>query len=368
MSITGETVKLLKNCVRIIQKNKTDRFHLKKAKENYKALPEKKYLTAEQKKEIQAYYKRLIGKKVPLVWHQYFYSRTGIYAKEYLPTTLYRTDIIDKANVYTHRDAYVDKNMLDILLPNVKHPRALLKNMNGYYYMDGRAVSEEEVVNHFQNIDNVIIKPTLASHGVGVKKLVVKNGITNVDGKTLLQLLHEYKKDFAIQEFMQQHDKLSALNPTSVNTIRILTYRSGMEVIFLYSVIRIGRMGMEIDNESSGGISTRVNEDGTLGKYAYGDAKDGKIEKTDTGIVLEGYQLPNMPKAIETVKQCHLQLPFFNLIGWDVSIDKEGDPVIIEWNARTELSQSAFGPAFGEYTERIFKELWPCPNTHDMHW
>lgn len=368
MKISRTVVNCLKGIVRFLQRSSNNRFHLQKAKHNYKALPEKKRLTVEQKREIQSFYKGLIGKRVPLMWHQYFYSRTGIYAKEYLPTTLYRTDLVDKANIYAYREAYVDKNMLDRLLPNVKHPRALLKNMNGYYYIDGQAVSEEEAVSRFQNIDKAIIKPTLSSHGVGVQKLIVKDGITNVDGKTVLQLFHEYKKDFAIQEFMQQHERLAALNPSSVNTIRILTYRSGMEVILLYAVIRIGRMGMDIDNESSGGISTRINEDGTLGKYAYGDANDGKWERTETGIVLEGYQLPSIPKAIETVKQCHLQLPFFNLIGWDVSIDTEGDPVIIEWNARTELSQSAYGPAFGEYTERIIKELWPRPNTHDMHW
>ena len=79
-------------------------------------------------------------------------------------------------------------------------------------------------------------------------------------------------------------------------------------------------------------------------------------------------RVPAAEYSIEVVKQCHLQLPFFNLIGWDVSIDKEGSPVIIEWNARTELSQSAYGPAFGQYTERIFKELWPRPNTHDRYW
>ena len=184
MSITGEIVFFLKKCIRNIQKNKNNRFHLQKAKQNFNSLPEKKYLTAEQKKEIQSFYKRLIGRRVPLVWHQYFYSRTGVYSKEYLPTTLYRTDLVDKANLFTYREAYVDKNMLDRLLPNVKHPRALLKNMTGYYYIDGRAVSEDEAVDHFQNLDGAIIKPTLASHGVGVRKLVVKDGVTNVEGKT----------------------------------------------------------------------------------------------------------------------------------------------------------------------------------------
>jgi D-alanine-D-alanine ligase-like ATP-grasp enzyme len=47
----------------------------------------------------------------------------------------------------------------------------------------------------------------------------------------------------------------------------------------------------------------------------------------------------------------------------DIAIDEEGDPVIIEWNANPGLSQSAYGPGFGKYTERILRELWPRKNT-----
>ncbi len=73
---------------------------------------------------------------------------------------------------------------------------------------------------------------------------------------------------------------------------------------------------------------------------------------------MDGFEIPSYHEAVETVKRLHLQLPFFNLIGWDVAIDENGDPVVIEWNAKPGLSQSAYGPGFGEYTERILKELW----------
>ena len=65
-----------------------------------------------------------------------------------------------------------------------------------------------------------------------------------------------------------------------------------------------------------------------------------------------GFEIPSYHQAVETVKRSHYQLPFFNLIGWDVAIDEEGDSVIIEWNIYTRLSQSAFGPGFGKYTEK----------------
>lgn len=37
-------------------------------------------------------------------------------------------------------------------------------------------------------------------------------------------------------------------------------------------------------------------------------------------------------------------------------------------NANTGLSQSAFGPGLGEYTERIIKELWPRQNNYNKNW
>ena len=368
MALAKRLVQPFERCIHKIQKNRYRRYYVSQAKRNFKALPEKKYLTKEQKHEIRAFYKELTGERVPLIWHQYFYSRTGVYAKEYLPTSLYRMQLMDKANMDPYRDAYVDKNMIDVYLPMARHPHAFLKRINGYFYIDNEPVSLQDAAERLRNLEGAIIKPSLASHGIGVRKLTVKDGVTNIDCMTLPQLFNEYGNNFVIQEFVHQHERLAALNPSSVNTIRILTYRSDMEVIPLYAVIRIGREGKEVDNESSGGISTKINSDGTLGKYAFSDAKDGRFEKTDSGIVLDGYQIPYFDKAVETVKRCHYQLPFFNLIGWDVSISPEGEPIIIEWNIHTELSQSAYGPAFGKNTERIINELWGRENTHDPYW
>ena len=150
---------------------------------------------------------------------------------------------------------------------------------------------------------------------------------------------------------------MSQLNESSVNTIRIVTYRSDMEILVIYSVVRIGRKGSVIDNQCAGGISTVIGEDGKLGGTAFGGFIEDGIGKTDSGTILNGFEIPSYHKAIETVKQLHYQLPFFNFIGWDVAIDEDGDPVIIEWNACPGLSQSAFGPGYGKYTERILREI-----------
>ena len=46
-------------------------------------LTNRQSLTKEQKREIRRFFKDLTGENVPLVWHEYFYTRTGVFAKEY---------------------------------------------------------------------------------------------------------------------------------------------------------------------------------------------------------------------------------------------------------------------------------------------
>lgn len=335
----------------------------KKITRNFRDLDHRRKLTKTQKKEVQDYYVSMIGKKIPLYCHEYFYSRTGHFTKEYVPNNLYHCELVPKANIKSYGRVLGDKNLCDYLFPGENIVHSIIKNMNGYYYYDGKPVSQEEAISLCQNLEKVIIKPSRESQGHRVELFNVKNGITDLSGKSIGQLFKEYKKDFLIQEWVRQHDGMSALNPSSVNTLRILSYRSGMEVLIIYSVVRIGRSGSVIDNQCAGGISTTIDKDGRLGKFAFGGYAEDNVDHTDTGIVLEGYQLPSYGKAVEMVKRLHLKLPFFNIVGWDVAIQKDGEPVLIEFNTNPGLSQSAFKSGMGEYTERIIRELWPRPNT-----
>lgn len=329
----------------------------------FKFLEVHRRLTKEQKKEIQDFYVDAIGKKVPLYMHEYFYSRNGIFSKYYIPSTLYLADLLPKANNHSLSSFYSDKNFIELLFPSENIVHSILKNINGYYYYEDEPVSEEDAILRCQDMKEVIIKPSRESKGNGVQLISVKGGVTDKDGKTIDRLFKEYKKNFLIQNRVRQHKDMAALNPSSLNTLRILTYRSGMEVLIIYSVVRIGRLNQVIDNQSAGGLSTTISSEGKLGKFSFGKVGSDNIEKTDTGIPLEGYQIPSFDKAIEFVKRLHYRLPFFNIIGWDVAIEENGEPILIEFNTKPGLSQSAFGSGMGEYTERIIRELWPRPNT-----
>lgn len=322
-----------------------------------------KVLTPTQEKEVQDYYIAYAGRKINLDYHRYFYSRNGYFSPRYIPTSFYKAHIIGRLNDLRMADAYVDKNQYERLFPQIKHPKSLIKCIGGYYYHKGTAITEENAIQICSNLNNVIIKPALESiYGSKVACISTKNGKLD-SGKSIKELFEMYGKHFIIQERIQQHEKLSVLNPTSVNSIRLLTYRRENTVEVLYTVVRIGRKGKIIDNESSGGVTAKINSNGRIEKYLYGSSSEGVLERTDTGIVVEGHEIPSYSHVTEIVKQLHLQLPYFNLVGWDIAIGKDGEPIFIEWNVRSELSQSAVGPAFGEFTEEILSTIKTHPTT-----
>lgn len=347
----------------VIRKKAASEKWKKELTSSFKKLKIERKLTDEQKKEIQDFYKSIIGREIDLYSHEYFYSRTGVYSKYYIPTNFHQVELLGRANMLPYTNAYGDKNMTDVFLKGVRQPHTILKNINGYYYVEGKPVSEEEAVASCQQLKNVLIKPTLYSRGKGIQALEITNGITNIEGKSVAELFHQYKKNFQIQERLKQHEQMSRLNPTSVNTIRIVTFRSGMEILLISVVVRIGRKGAVIDNQCAGGISAVIDEEGKLGKFGFGGFDQDNILRTDNGVTLEGFQIPSFDKVIEKVKELHFQLPFFDLIGWDMAVAHDGEPVLIEWNTKVGLSQSAYGPGFGKYTERILRELWPRKNS-----
>ena len=313
-------------------------------------------LTQEQKKEINAYWKKLIGKEIPTYWHEYFYSRNGEFSVRYVPTCLYHSSLIYRLNMRPLTMAYTDKCSYDNYLPDVRRPETIIRNTNGYFFDERHPITKNEALERCRNLKDVVIKPSMIGMwGTGVRIISTDNG--RIDEKeTVEELFDTFKENFIIQKKVIQHPEMSRLNPTSLNTLRVLSYHHGDEVVVLYAVVRIGRKDKLVDNETAGGINADIClDDGHIKDCAYGTPSEKRILTTDVGTVLKGFEIPAFNDVISTVKELHKRLPYFNLIGWDFGVDDSGNPVLIEWNRCPDLSQPAHGPAFGDMTEEIVK-------------
>ncbi|MBR2398389.1 MAG: hypothetical protein IKA96_00315, partial [Alistipes sp.] len=157
---------------------------------------------------------------------------------------------------------------------------------------------------------------------------------------------------------ISQCDKMASLNPTSLNTVRITTYKRQSDVVVLFTVIRMGRKGAVVDNASAGGLYCGVNQNGSLKKEAYTLTPFSKTEISDNGVRFEEFVVPKYEEMIALVKQWHNELPYAKIIGWDLAVDENEDIVLVEINATPPpgLFQAATGPAFGKYIIDIFND------------
>jgi hypothetical protein len=179
-------------------------------------------------------------------------------------------------------------------------------------------------------------KPVGGIQGDGAFPLTIGEGELRVKGKilSLAELREKLNDEYLLQERIQQHPHVSALNPTSINTIRLITFCRGSTVTLFSAAMRIGTLGKSVDNWAAGGLI--VSADPTRGslrgdgyfKPGYG----GRAAKhPNSGIVFEGFQIPYFREAVELVSQLHRHLRGVHSIGWDVAITPDG-PTIIEGN------------------------------------
>ncbi|MDO5316133.1 MAG: sugar-transfer associated ATP-grasp domain-containing protein [bacterium] len=323
-------------------------------------------LSEGQINDIKAYWKRLTGKDVPVFWHKYFYSRNGNFSVRYVPTCIYHSSFIYRLNCRPLTMAYTDKCSYDNYFPDVWRPKTIVRNINGYFFDDCKPISREEALKKCWNLENAVIKPSMIGMwGTGVRLFSTEEGALN-EKETVENLFEQFGKDYIIQEKVIQHAEMSRLNPTSLNTLRVLSFRHGDEVTIIYAVVRIGRKDRVVDNETSGGINADIDlSNGRIVDCAYGTPSEKRILCTDIGTELKGFEIPSFNQTLDIVKELHLRLPYFHLIGWDFGIDEQGRPVMIEWNRCPDLSQTAHGPAFGEMTEEIVSFALSQPDTFD---
>ena len=212
---------------------------------------------------------------------------------------------------------------------------------------------------------NLLIKPTIdTSSGRGVKLFKRDEcGIYRVinDSNTELSLLYlekEYGENFIIQECLEQSDFMSTLNADSVNTFRIGSYRSveDEKPKILFVGIRMGIKGSYVDNTHAGGAKIRVNKDGSLADYAIEGYGNVVYSHNDINFKENKLIVPNFDKIISFVKKLHLALPHMRLVAFDVMLDKNNEPKLIEYNISgfsTWLPQWTGQCVLGNYTDEI---------------
>ncbi|WP_339709533.1 sugar-transfer associated ATP-grasp domain-containing protein [uncultured Kriegella sp.] len=290
-----------------------------------------KKLTNTQIAEIRSYYDKYKMRDVSTEWHRFYFSGNNSFAANYVPENLFYIDIEPRLNKSIYFPSLSDKNLLDRLFPKVRQPETVLKNINGFFYANGRPITFEKALSLADTEDRLVIKPTLESGGgKNVMLFSSKKGVTTKNLK-LTDVFLSYGEDFIIQKEVKQHVLMKSLNPTSLNTLRIMTYLNENNVDVLSTIVRIGRKGSSTDNATTGGISCGIQKNGQFNALGY-QLSGNSFSQTDSGVKFEEVRLEFIEKVFETVKELHHKAAFFRLISWDLAINDEEQIVLIEYN------------------------------------
>ena len=309
-------------------------------------------LTQEQADAVRQYYAPYA--KVDLGAHNFYTDKTGTFCVDYMPDDLYYCYIDQFYNDWREVRYADNKCFYRRMFTGVQQPVELASRINGFWYTgDFNRISRQELNALLEKEPEIVVKKALGSEG--------GKGVYFVPGNQLETVEKNIIDDIVIQRPICQHEALSAINSTSVNTIRVLSLLTEEGVKVYSAILRMGIHGARVDNASSGGITCGITWDGKLKKNAYTASGICYDKHMDSGVVFENYQIPGFTKCLDAVKQLHIQVPRFRLVSWDFSIDQQGEPVLIEANlhyGQLDFHQLNNGPIFGEDTHKILQEVF----------
>ena len=309
----------------------------------------------EYRETVVPYWKQF-GLKPDILWYKLYSAESKIVDPRYIPDDMWFEKILPYFSNTQFRRAGEDKCMHGIWFPDVRRPYTVAANVAGVYYDDQyRIITEEEAAKRCVEFGRFLIKPSIDSGEARLIRFYDKE-----EGLTVEKMRKEFASfgaNFLAQEAVVQHPDLARLNQSSLNTIRIVSFLFQGQVHILSSILRIGGSGSRVDNIGAGGYSCAIDPAGKLVKRAV-NRKSEWVESTQDGIRFENYQVPSYDRAVETVKKLHKRLAHFKIIGWDIAVGEDGEPILIEFNSNPGQNQYSCGPTFGDLTDQVLEDVF----------
>lgn len=309
----------------------------------------------EQYEKIVVPYWQKFGIKPKKMWYRLFEQKNDVVDPRYIPDDIWFADILPKFCRIDFLVPYEDKCMYHLHFPKLKKPVTVVKRINGIFYDDQlNLLSFDEVKKRCVGRNDLIMKPSIGS-GKGRKiKVYTEKPIRDTE---LCNDIKKMGENFIIQEIVRQHEILDKIHSKSLNTIRVLSMFYKGDVYILSVILRMGVGTSQIDNVSAGGLQCGVNADGSLHPVAYNLKREKYIKHPD-GVIFKEITIPAFDKVICAVKEEHRKLPYFQIIGWDFAVDRNTEPVFIEFNICPWQNQLTCGPTFGDMTDDVLEYVF----------
>lgn len=320
-------------------------------------------LKNDQIKEIRDFFRTNLGIDVQTNWHRLYYAMTGIEDPAFIPPPVYEYNIRPCLNHPNFAIVWQNKVYLERLLPDIKTVRSVVRNTNGRFLNEGfNIISSKEAEIIMNGYEKLVVKPGLYSHkGMGIKLFRAPFDIREID--------NEYGMNYVVQIPLRQHKKMAELNPSSINTFRVVSVLLGNTPHVCSIYAKVGAKGEFADNSGEDRFFLGTDPSGKFRDYAVSrDLK--RIKSLPSGIDFAGMDVPGYRLMTECAKKAHKDMAFFGLAAFDICIDEDEEPVIVEANLKQPgiLGQFASGPYFGKYTVDVLKYCKRRNITKEVGW
>ncbi|MBR6524005.1 MAG: hypothetical protein IKT39_05310 [Clostridia bacterium] len=255
------------------------------------------------------------------------------YKRLYPINNIYRRWIDDKLTmkyVLKPFDEYMPRYYYHLIKERTCHVMKLMD------CPDECAAEYEGILKLLRDVGVLAVKPTGGTYGIGFCKLEYKNKkyVVNGEAKTKEEMISFLKnlRDHIIIEYVRMHEKIASLNPTSLNTIRVmLINENGNNPIIASSFMRIGTVASGIvDNSAQGGMFCKVDVDS--GRFYDGEKNIDHVVTPspvhpDTGVPIEG-TIPHWETVKTKLIEISKYIPQLEWMGFDVAITETGFNII----------------------------------------
>ena len=320
-------------------------------------------LTEDEIKQIDAYWKKYAFAYPNIDYKSFetFKNRCGKFDVRHCPghirTGFFRKHFINN----NYAKSFQNKGMLSFLFSNINQPRSMARCMDNVYLDEKfQPLSLDDLsdlcLKFVQEGTNLVVKPFFFSQGKGICFLTQENA----DIKYIKDILRaKSKSGFVIQEALKQSSFMDMLNDSAVNTVRITTLLFDGKVYPLAALIRVGKTGSKVDNFNAGGSLLGI------------DINTGKClnwalmqDRSHSSVLPNGFDLnqelvvPNFEKLKQDVINCHYRVPYIKMISWDIALDSNDIPTLIECNfgGEIQMHEAVTGPLFGELMDGLLEK------------
>lgn len=202
----------------------------------------------------------------------------------------------------------------------------------------------------------IFVKPVKGRYGLGTR-IIRRDEIDNI--QEFYQSLKN--EDVLLEEVIKQHEIIKEFNPSSVNTIRVVTLLTASNSPkIVTATFRCGNGDKCADNFHHGGIAALIDINTGIVKTTGIDRnKNRYIVHPVTNKQIIGFRVPNWEKIKEKVAQAAKVIPEIRYIGWDVAIKDNGEIAIIEGNFAADPDVSQMPDQIGKWDlyKQDYKEI-----------